>query len=347
MPSYIDYDRDELLRFAPKAKDAYLDALLSDEGKAELRKAGICDTALRFAHFFGQCGGETSGFAIVRESLRYRSVKRLREVWPSRFRRWTDAQLEELLRDEVKLADAVYGGRMGNKKGTSDGYDFRGGGWIQTTGRSAVETYCKACGVEPGPDTLDNIPLTLKFACLEWTEANCNKWADENNLLAVSKAINTGSATSGVMPVGMEHRKNWLARAMAVWGDERAVSIAERSDATERDLAGKSSTVDVLATVRTVAGGGAAVGTGATVANEAAKEIGWFDAWNLPQLVTDSAYVKTLVETTGGIIDVATRNIWLLAAVLGVVGYVLARKLIARRIAEFRTGRYNPLAKQV
>src|SRR5262245_9208580 len=101
--AYIAYDRFELRRFAAKANDAYVEALMSDEGEALLREAGILDNALRFAHFMGQCGAETAGFGIVRESLRYRSAKRLRQVWPERFSDWSDEQLEALLRDQTQL----------------------------------------------------------------------------------------------------------------------------------------------------------------------------------------------------------------------------------------------------
>jgi len=345
----IDYDRDELLRFAPKVREPYLDALLSDEGKAELRKAGICDSALRFAHFFAQCFAETGGFRVIREDLNYKTVGAIRRAWKSRAKKHTDEWISEnLLKNPQALGAWAYNGREGNRTGTTDGYDYRGAGVLQSTHRGNCIAYCKQLGIEPTPEVMDDIVITLKFACLEWIESDCNRWADENDLLAISRAINVGSAKSGVMPNGMDNRKEGLARAMAVWGDERAVSIAERSDATEKDLVDRSTTVDVLATVRTVAGGGAAVGGTATAVNEAVKETGWFDGFNLPQLVTDSTYVKMLVETSSGIIEVATRNVWLLLAILGVVGYVLARKLIARRIAEFRTGRYSPATpKQV
>jgi len=208
--------REDIKRFAPKAKPAYVDALMA--GMETLRDAGILDSAYRIAHFMAQVGHETGGFTIIRESMAYKP-QRLREVWPSRFRNKPTAELKALCADPVKLADAVYGGRMGNRKGTSDGYDFRGAGFLQTTGRAAVELYARKLGIEVGPHILDDLGILLKFACLEWKESQCCTWADENDIVKVSKAINTGSATSNVRPVNLDDRKEWFARAWSIWGE--------------------------------------------------------------------------------------------------------------------------------
>jgi hypothetical protein len=126
------------------------------------------------------------------------------------------------LRNPVKLGDWAYGGRMGNAKGTSDGYDYRGGGVFQTTGKATVQEYCDRCKIEIRPDILDDADATLQFACIEWVDAKCNALADKNDLLRISKAINTGSAESGVMPNGMTDREAWFKRARAIWWDADA-----------------------------------------------------------------------------------------------------------------------------
>lgn len=228
--STIDFSEVELRRFAPKMADFYRKALL--DGKEHLAEAGILDNGKRFSHFMGQVGAETGGGTIVRESLNYTSTRRIGEVWPSRASKEKAANLKKLVRNPLVLGDWAYGGRMGNRKGTidnphPDGYDYRGGGFIQTTGRYAVQKYCDLLKIEIRPDILDDPEATLRFACAEWKESGCNKLADANDLMGISKAINTGSANSGIMPNGMKHREDWFKKARSIWWD------AEPADAPE------------------------------------------------------------------------------------------------------------------
>jgi predicted chitinase len=111
-----------------------------------------------------QVGSETGGMGILRESMAYRTPARPCAVWPSRFGKKSDAFFIELIADPVKLADSVYGGRMGNRKGASDGYDTAGGMWIWTTGRYAVEKYCKALGAEASADSVLRFPVLAPAA---------------------------------------------------------------------------------------------------------------------------------------------------------------------------------------
>lgn len=216
--------REDMKKFAPKARAEYVEALVN--GIDHLQEAGILDSELRMAHFMAQCAAETGGFTVFRESLTYTTAARLRKVWPSRFRNKSDAQLAHLLRNPVALGDAVYMNRMGNNA-PGDGYNYRGGGFLQTTGKYAVDKYCQACGVPISPDILDDIPMTLRFACVEWLESGCNEWADENSIMKVSRAINVGSASSSVMPVGMDERQKWFAKAWAIWGGKGKPDVAK------------------------------------------------------------------------------------------------------------------------
>lgn len=214
----IDFTEAELKRFSPKMSAVYLRGLLS--GKDVLAEAGILERGPRFCHFMGQFGAETNGGTAVRENLTYTTVKAIRGAWRARASKHSDAWIKaNLVRNPVALGDWAYGGRLGNKKGTRDGYDFRGGGYIQTTGKSNVERYCNMIGVPVRSDILDDPIATLKFACAAWKEGGCNELADANDLMGISKAINTGSATSNIMPNGMEHRQHWFDKARAIWWD--------------------------------------------------------------------------------------------------------------------------------
>ncbi|MCE4223385.1 hypothetical protein HCU64_06445 [Methylobacterium sp. C25] len=68
----------------------------------------------------------------VLENLSYSTAARIRQVWPSRF--LTEASAQPYVRNPQTLANKVYGGRLGNKL-PNDGWDFRGMGDVQATGR--------------------------------------------------------------------------------------------------------------------------------------------------------------------------------------------------------------------
>ncbi len=106
-----------------------------------LLKAGIT-TPNALAAFLGQCSVESSGFLGLEENLSY-SAARLCQVWPSRFPNATAAQVCAF-QPEI-LANQVYADRMGNGSVQSgDGWQFRGRGLIQLSGRSNYTQFARA-----------------------------------------------------------------------------------------------------------------------------------------------------------------------------------------------------------
>jgi putative chitinase len=326
----------ELKKLAPKARAGYIKAFIA--GSSHLREAGILDNPLRLCHFLAQTMAETDGWTILRESLDYKHVSRLREVWPGRLKKYSDDWIRDnLVGKPIAVGDLAYGGRMGNKKGT-DGFNFRGGGYLQTTGRGAVEEYCTACGLKPDDDILDDIPSTLRFACAEWKSANCNKWADKNDLLAVSKIINVGSATSGVMPNGMSDRRMWFKKVWAVFGDERK-TIPEATSITAKDLAAAGSST--VTTAQAVKGGATALATVAGVAQATqdapvspVKDV-------IEQVSTVSTQMDTVAMGIGsvkGFVTAATSELWIVVILFCVGAYFAARYIIQRRVSDARMG---------
>ncbi len=69
------------------------------------------DTPLRLAHFLAQCGHESGGFRLTKENLNY-SAKGLTGTFKKYFP--TEAAAKPYERQPVKIANKVYGGRMGN-----------------------------------------------------------------------------------------------------------------------------------------------------------------------------------------------------------------------------------------
>lgn len=82
----------------------------------------------------------------VRESLHYTSAAQLSRVWPSRFKTPRDA--EPYVRNAKKLAEKVYGDRLGNRPGSGDGFRYRGGGLDQLTGRDNYRALSAVVGLD-------------------------------------------------------------------------------------------------------------------------------------------------------------------------------------------------------
>src|SRR5690242_9986269 len=130
----------QLRAFAPGASAKIVDGIVANQ--KFLVSAGIT-TPLRVQHFFAQVANETGGLAHMEENLSY-SAQRLCQVWPNRFK--SMAAAEPYAHNPTKLAEKVYGGRLGNKS-PGDGWKYRGSGLLQDTGRSNFAEVEKETGL--------------------------------------------------------------------------------------------------------------------------------------------------------------------------------------------------------
>lgn len=331
----------ELKRFAPKAKAEYVAALMGNLDVLEA--AGILDNKFRLAHFLGQCGEETGGLVKLRESFTY-TVNRLRVVFPKYVKGKIDAQLRDLIADPVKLADLVYGTRLGNRKGTSDAYDYRGGGWLQVTGRANVTAYCAELGIDPIPAVLDDHVITLKMAAIAWSKGNCNHWADLNDILKVSKIINTGSATSGVMPNGMEERKHWLGQALKVWESPQAKALAAVADVQAHEVESRTITAGTVLkrTGELATGAGIIKGVSDAVLPASVPKPPSVD---LTEIANQLTATQKIMDAAGAVSKVAIAHWWVAVIVLGVVVWLYGAKIKAWYLEDIRTGKRTPALK--
>ena len=102
------------------------------------------DSALRLAHFLAQCGHESGGFRLTKENLNY-SAKGLNGIFKKYFPTLESALPYE--RKPEKIANKVYGGRMGNgPEASGDGAKFCGRGYIQLTGKDNYTAFGKSIG---------------------------------------------------------------------------------------------------------------------------------------------------------------------------------------------------------
>ena len=162
-------------------------------------------TPLRAAHMLAQVLHETAGLRVVVENLNY-SAEALLRVWPNRF---TPELAQRLARNPVAIANHVYSNRLGNGPPESgDGWTYRGRGMIQITGRHNYRAYHLAGGedVEADPDSAVLPQVAARIAAWYWTSRGINRLADDDDVVAVTRAVNGGTN-------GLADRKKWLAAA--------------------------------------------------------------------------------------------------------------------------------------
>ena len=208
---------DVLRKVVPKASPGYLAAF--ESGDLLLQQHGIT-TPDRLAHFLAQVLHESGGLTLEHENMSYSAERILQIFGPGRHSAAiTPAEARRLARDERGIAERVYG--LGNpqkaqelsNKNPGDGFKYRGGGLMQTTGRCNYRRMGQVCGVdfEGNPDLVFSPEHALKPALIEWSEAGLNLYADNNDILAISRAINCGSPKSKTIPNGMQARATWFA----------------------------------------------------------------------------------------------------------------------------------------
>lgn len=160
------------------------------------------DTKFRASHFLGQIAHESGDFTIKTESLNYTTPERIVKIWPSRFNLTGDGgkkNANNYIKNQEKLSEAVYGGRMGNNN-PGDGFTFRGAGFLQLTGKDAFIGYSKYID-KSVEDTADLIRSDNHYAldCALWEycdEMKLNTIADQGIddiiIKKITKRINGG-----------------------------------------------------------------------------------------------------------------------------------------------------------
>lgn len=193
--------REFIFAIAPSARPEYVSALVQHQ--AMLTKYGITSIA-DVCHFLAQCAAETMAFNRLEESLYYTTIKRIRAVWPSRFK--SDAAAAPFVRQPQKLANSVYAGRLGNT-GPDDGWAYRGSSCAHTTGKYNFSKVRDAAGLNciAEPELLRVFPAALEAACVFWQDNKLSRFT--GNVTALTKAWQGGSGA-------LADRKLYTARAL-------------------------------------------------------------------------------------------------------------------------------------
>lgn len=140
---------------------------------------------------FGQLAHESLEFTRTEENLSY-SARRIARVWPRDF---TPAQAKPYARKPKKLANEVYGGRLGNTR-KGDGWRYRGAGYIQLTGRANFAAAGKALGVD-----YEARPRLARSAAHSWRIAHwylCTRKRKGKCLIDLARAGDVRGVTKGI-----------------------------------------------------------------------------------------------------------------------------------------------------
>jgi len=190
----------ELLKeIAPQTKTEKLEGFV--EGLQDACDRFEINTTSRLACFLAQVAHESGGFNAVKENLNY-GAQGLVNTFKKYFPTLEAARPYE--RNPEAIANRVYANRMGNgDEASGDGFKHRGRGLIQLTGHDNYASFAADMGmtIDEAIDYLETYEGAAMSAAWFWWKNNLNTWADQEDMLTLTKRINGGT-------IGLEDRKH-------------------------------------------------------------------------------------------------------------------------------------------
>jgi putative chitinase len=190
----------ELLKeIAPQTKAEKLEGFV--EGLQDACDRFEINTPSRLACFLAQVAHESGGFNAVKENLNY-GAQGLVNTFHKYFPTLEAAQPYE--RKPELIANRVYANRMGNgDEHSGDGFKHRGRGLIQLTGHDNYAAFAGDMGmtIDEAIDYLETYEGAAMSAAWFWWKNNLNTWADQEDMLTLTKKINGGT-------IGLADRKH-------------------------------------------------------------------------------------------------------------------------------------------
>ena len=200
--------KDQLQSFFEDTDEEIIDKFV-DPLNAAMERFEI-NNSNRIAMFLAQVGHESGGLVHVAENLNYKAAT-LSKVFPKYFRDRDPADYE---RKPEKIANLVYGGRMGNgPEETGDGYKYRGRGLIQLTGHDNYNAFANGVGmsIDEAVTYLETPEGAAMSAAWFWNSRHLNAVADAGDILKSTKLINGGT-------IGLEERTDLYNEALEIFG---------------------------------------------------------------------------------------------------------------------------------
>jgi len=268
----IELTRETLRGIFPKAPSGVIDAFLAKQDV--LTKHGVNHTRQRLAWAFANVEHECAGYTILRENINY-SHERLAAVFPNRF-----SSAADVIRKygnekgwQLKAFDDIYGGRMGNRKGTNDGSTYIGRGGPQITGRDCYKVVGDACGVDliSNPVWAETHDLQPEILCgfVDWKRLNLK--ADAGDWKGYVKTWNGGHNGMADREAKLKGNDPFFQRMVAV---ELAKVDVERMKGAPPTKEPPQESIDEATRKERAARKGAVAGTLASGGEEVGKATG-------------------------------------------------------------------------
>lgn len=177
-------------------KKMHIDPSLADAFNETFQRFGI-NTPVQQASWIGQCGHECGNFKILEENLNYRAATLLKLFPRTPKRAWgfTPEEAAAYEKQPQKIANRIYGNRMGNRdEASGDGYRFRGSGFLQLTGHSNFYHAGQALGEDfvMQPELVRTPKYAAMTAGWFWQTHKLNQYADSRDFVMMTKKINGG-----------------------------------------------------------------------------------------------------------------------------------------------------------
>jgi putative chitinase len=181
----------QLIKAMPKIKNSELWATTLNK---YLPQYGI-DTKEEVSAYLAQCGHESLDFNVLEENLRY-SSEGLLKVFGKYYK--TEAEAKAHAKQPQKIANRVYGNRMGNgDEASGDGYKYRGRGLIMITGKNnytALSTDLKKPEYLTNPDLLIQVEGAILSSVWFWKKNKLDLYDDRTqDFVKLSSKVNGGS----------------------------------------------------------------------------------------------------------------------------------------------------------
>lgn len=202
-----------LLRLWPNgdAKIPGLRAAMIAQAPALFGKYGI-HSLMAVANMMGEFTEECGGGTEVEENLNYRAAQ-LHSQWPSHF---TMEQALAMQHQPRLIANQAYNGRMGNRPGTDDGWNYKGRDPAQTTGRDAYDRLSKLMGVDfvAHPELVNDPRYFFEVGVVDFVViCKCLPFAERDQEVNETRSLNGGL-------IGLQQRE----ASIAMW--KHAMGVA-------------------------------------------------------------------------------------------------------------------------